>query len=220
VLSFKTCSVSIDFVPSSILSSYLGYLAIFWVILINFIFVFFRSILVQTIVRFVISSLNQCSSSYKLYSCLRLLLVFSPYLCHVFTNGEGTKEDCRSTMQKTKPWFEGFRREVDKCRRLFYDLQASWENEVQRQKNERRRRAAVVIIQKYVRKWLVRCAYLKFLSITTSIQCCWRKVLAIREFRRLNKRLLKSLLILFKIRGRIFLKREWMIRFSLVIRPK
>jgi hypothetical protein len=78
----------------------------------------------------------------------------------------------------------------------------------------------VVIIQKYVRKWLVRCAYLKFLSITTSIQCCWRKVLAIRKFRRLNKRLLKSLLILFKIRGRIFLKREWMIRFSLVIRPK
>ena len=43
-------------------------------------------------------------------------------------------------------------REVDNCRRLFYDLQASWENEVQRQKNERRRRAAVVIIQKYVRK--------------------------------------------------------------------
>jgi len=45
----------------------------------------------------------------------------------------------------------------------------------------------VVIIQKYVCKWLVRCAYLKFLSVTTSIQCCWRKVLAIREFRRLKK---------------------------------
>ena len=28
-------------------------------------------------------------------------------------------------------------REVDKCRRLFYDLQASWEKEVQRQKDER-----------------------------------------------------------------------------------
>ena len=27
--------------------------------------------------------------------------------------------------------------EVDKCRRLFYNLQASWEKEVQRQKNER-----------------------------------------------------------------------------------
>jgi hypothetical protein len=34
---------------------------------------------------------------------------------------------------------------VNKCRRLFY-LQASWENEVQHQKNERRRRARVVII--------------------------------------------------------------------------
>ena len=42
------------------------------------------------------------------------------------------------------------------------------------------------IIQKYVRKWLERRAYLKFLSVTTSIQCCWRKVLAIRGFRRLN----------------------------------
>jgi len=36
--------------------------------------------------------------------------------------------------------------EVDKCRRLFYDLQVSWEKEVQRQKNKRRRRAVVVII--------------------------------------------------------------------------
>ena len=79
-------------------------------------------------------------------------------------------------------------REVDKCRRrLFYDLQASWEKEVQRQKNERWRRAAVVIIENYVRKWLVRRAYLKFLSVTTSIQCCWRKVLAIKEFRRLKQ---------------------------------
>jgi hypothetical protein len=75
-----------------------------------------------------------------------------------------------------------FEQEVDKCRRLFYDLQASWEKEVQRQKNERWRRGAVVIIQNYVRKWLVWRAYLKFLSVTTSIQCCWRKVLAIREF--------------------------------------
>jgi len=77
--------------------------------------------------------------------------------------------------------------EVDKCRRLFYDLQASWEKEVQRQKNERRRRVAVVIIQKYVRKWLVRHAYLKFLSVTTFIQCCWRKVLAIKEFWRFKQ---------------------------------
>jgi hypothetical protein len=54
-------------------------------------------------------------------------------------------------------------------------------------KNERRRRVIVVIIQKYVRKWLVRRAYLKFLSVTTSIQCCWRKVLAIKEFWRLKQ---------------------------------
>ena len=59
--------------------------------------------------------------------------------------------------------------------------------EVQRQKNERQGRAVVVIIQKYVRKWLVRRAYLKFLSVTTSIQCCWRKVLARRGFRRLKQ---------------------------------
>ena len=54
-------------------------------------------------------------------------------------------------------------------------------------KNERRRRVAVVIIQKYERKWLVRRAYLKFLAVTISIQCCWRKVLAIREFRRFKQ---------------------------------
>jgi len=80
-----------------------------------------------------------------------------------------------------------FEQEVDKCRRLFYDLQASWEKEVQCQKNERQRRVAVVMIQKYVRKWLVRRAYLKFLAITTSIQCCWRKVVAIKEFWRLKQ---------------------------------
>ena len=45
----------------------------------------------------------------------------------------------------------------------------------------------MVIIQKYVCKWLVRRAYLKFLLVTTSIQCCWKKVLAIRGFRRLKQ---------------------------------
>jgi hypothetical protein len=45
----------------------------------------------------------------------------------------------------------------------------------------------VVIIQNYIRKWLVRRAYLKFLSVTTSTQCRWRKVLAIREFWRLKQ---------------------------------
>jgi hypothetical protein len=59
--------------------------------------------------------------------------------------------------------------EVDRYKRLFYDLQASWEKEVQHQKNKRQMRAVVVIIQKYVCKWLVQHAYLKFLSATTSI---------------------------------------------------
>jgi hypothetical protein len=58
------------------------------------------------------------------------------------------------------------------------------------------------------------------LSVTTSIQCCWRKVLVIREFWKLKQVVMRSLLILFKIWGRIFLKREAMIRFSLVIQPK
>ena len=51
----------------------------------------------------------------------------------------------------------------------------------------KRRRRVVVIIQKHVRKWLVQHASLKFLAVTSSIQCCWRKVLAIREFRRLKQ---------------------------------
>jgi hypothetical protein len=37
-----------------------------------------------------------------------------------------------------------FEQEVDKCRRLFYDLQASWEKEVQCQKKWKRRRVVVV----------------------------------------------------------------------------
>jgi len=163
-------------------------LAIFWVILINFIFVCFLSVLVQTIVRFVISSLNQCSSCYKLYSCLCLFLVFFP-ICVMYSPRE--REQRRIVDQQCEKLSHGLgvlEREVDKCRRLFYNLQASWEKEVQRQKNERWRRVVVVIIQKYVRKWLVRHAYLKFLSVTTSIQCCWRKVLAIREFWRLKQK--------------------------------
>jgi hypothetical protein len=128
----------------------------------------------------------------------------------------GEREQRRIVDQRCEKLSHGLgvlEREVDKCRRLFYDLQVSWEKEVQHQKNERRRRAAVVIIQKYVRKWLVRRAYLKFLSLTTSIQCCWRKVLAIREFRRLKQEATEvATLILFKIRGRIFLKREGVVR--------
>ena len=135
-------------------------------------------------------------------------------MCVMYSPGE--RDQRRIVDQRCEKLRHGLgvlEREVDKCRRLFYDLQVSWEKEVQHQKNERRRRAAVVIIQKYVRKWLVRRAYLKFLSLTTSIQCCWRKVLAIREFRRLKQEATEvATLILFKIRGRIFLKREGVVR--------
>ena len=113
--SFKTSFVSVDFVPSSILSSYLGYLVVVWVILINFIYVCFRSVLVQTKVRFVISSLNQCSSCYKLYSCLSLLLVFLPYLCHVFTKREGKRRIVDQRCEKLSHGLGVLEREVDKC---------------------------------------------------------------------------------------------------------
>jgi hypothetical protein len=78
----------------------------------------------------------------------------------------------------------------------------------------------VVIIQKYVRKWLVRCAYLKFLSITTSIQCCWRKVLAIREFRRLKQEAIEVATNHIQDSRANLLEEGGMIWFSLVIRPK
>jgi hypothetical protein len=63
----------------------------------------------QKKVRFVISSLNQCSSCRKLYSCCVFIFFYFSYLCHVFCKGEGTKEDSSSRMRKTKPWFGGFR---------------------------------------------------------------------------------------------------------------
>jgi len=82
-----------------------------------------------------------------------------------------------------------FEQEVDKCRRLFYSMifKLNGKRRYSAKKNKRRRRVIVVIIKKHVRKWLVRCAYLKFLAVTTFIQCCWRKVLEIREFWRLEQ---------------------------------
>ena len=59
--------------------------------------------------------------------------------------------------------------EVDKYRRLFYDRQASMQRDEQRYKHEKKRTTVVVIIQKYMRKWLVMHAYLKSLSSTISI---------------------------------------------------
>jgi len=81
-----------------------------FVIFITFTFVCFRAVLVQTKVRFVISSLNQCSFCCKLYSCCVFVFFYFSYLCHVSRKGEGTKEDSSSRMRKTKPWFGGFRR--------------------------------------------------------------------------------------------------------------
>jgi len=76
------------------------------------------------------------------------------------------REQRRIVDQRCEKLSHGLRvleREVDKCRRLFYDFQVSWEKEVQRQKNERRRRAAMVIIQKYVRKWVSMACLFKIL---------------------------------------------------------
>ena len=60
-------------------------------------------------VRFVISSLNQCSSCRKIYSCCVFVFFYFSYLCHVFNKGEGTKEDSSSRMRTTKSWFGDFR---------------------------------------------------------------------------------------------------------------
>ena len=79
----------------------------------------------------------------------------------------------------------------------------------------------MVIIQKYVRKWLVRRAYLKFLSVTTSIRCCWRKVLAIRGFRRLKQEATEvTVNAIQDSRANLLEEGGGMIRFSPVIRPK
>jgi hypothetical protein len=78
----------------------------------------------------------------------------------------------------------------------------------------------VVIIQKHVRKWLVQRASLKFLAVTTSIQCCWRKVLAIREFQRPKQEANTVATDPIQDLRANLLKREGMIRSSLVIRTK
>jgi hypothetical protein len=64
------------------------YLAVVWVIFITFAFVCLSISSGQTKVRFVISSLNQCSSCYKLYSWLRLLLVIFFPICVMYSPRE------------------------------------------------------------------------------------------------------------------------------------
>jgi len=67
---------------------------------------------------------------YKLYSCLRLLLVFFP-ICVMYSPRK--REQRRIVDQRCEKLSHGLgvlEREVDKYRRLFYELQASWEKEV------------------------------------------------------------------------------------------
>jgi hypothetical protein len=61
------------------------------------------------------------------------------------------------------------------------------ENEEQHREHEKQKWAILVIIQKYMHKWLAGHTYLKSLSPTIVIQCCWRQVLARREFWRLKQ---------------------------------
>ena len=49
----------------------------------------------------------------------------------------------------------------------------------------------VVTMQKYVRKWLVQNAYMKLLSTTIFMQCCWRQKLVKFFFWRLKQDQLK-----------------------------
>jgi hypothetical protein len=49
----------------------------------------------------------------------------------------------------------------------------------------------VVTMQKYVRKWLVQNAYMKLLSTTIFMQCCWRQKLVKKIFWRLKQDQLK-----------------------------
>jgi hypothetical protein len=45
----------------------------------------------------------------------------------------------------------------------------------------------VVIIQKYISKWMARRAYLKLLLATTFIQYCWMQVCARKKLQRLQQ---------------------------------
>jgi hypothetical protein len=62
-----------------------------------------------------------------------------------------------------------------------------WRALVQHPKNEKGKRAAVVIIQKYTHKWMARRAYLKLLSVTTFIQYCCRQLRVRKELQRIQQ---------------------------------
>jgi len=46
----------------------------------------------------------------------------------------------------------------------------------------------MIIIQKYIRKWMARRDYLKLLSATIFIQYCWRQVHARKKLQRLQQK--------------------------------
>jgi hypothetical protein len=56
-----------------------------------------------------------------------------------------------------------------------------WRTSIQRQRDNKRKRTTMVIIQKYTCKQMRRHAYLKFLSTTIFIQCCYRQLRARKE---------------------------------------
>jgi len=45
----------------------------------------------------------------------------------------------------------------------------------------------MVIIQKYTHKWMARRVYLKLLSTTTFLQCCYRQLRARKELQRMKQ---------------------------------
>jgi hypothetical protein len=52
---------------------------------------------------------------------------------------------------------------------------------------KKKERATMVIIQKYIYKWMAKHAFLKLLSTTTFIQYCWRQVRVRNKFKRLQQ---------------------------------
>jgi hypothetical protein len=62
--------------------------------------------------------------------------------------------------------------EVERLAKVYKETnkeREEWRASVQRQRDKKQKRAAVVIILLYTRKWMARCVYLKLLSATTFI---------------------------------------------------
>jgi hypothetical protein len=80
-------------------------------------------------------------------------------------------------------------RETERLAKVYKETnkeREEWRVSVQRQKDKKQKRIAVVIIEKYIRKWKARRAYLKLLSATMFIQCCGKQVRARKELQRLK----------------------------------